>query len=409
MVELESEERSQMQLERLQSTLNRAAKNVPFHRRRLLKNDGNVAFLENIEDIAGLPFMERKDLEEHYPYGLFAVPLRDIVRIHTAPGSFEHPTVSGYTKQDLNIWRRIVAEALASAQVSSHDILQIYFNPGLADWGRNFKDGAENLEAGVIPNTSLSIEKQVMVIRDYKTSVLITTPATASRLADFILNSGSSVTDLNLRALILAGEPIHRDERKRLQDILNVEIWLQYGLSEVPGPSIAYECSAHHGLHVNETHFLPEIIDPSTGAVLPAGKTGELALTTLTTRAFPLIRFKTGDRARIIENRCQCGNPLRRIEWFSERTDDMLVVDGVKVNLDQVNARLKNITGAALVSKCFIGPITRDYLEIWIEMDQDIFSDEIKILEKIIHDSETRLRESIGAPVIVRLKEKKSF
>lgn len=409
MAELISEERRQMQLERLQSTLNRAAKNVPFHRGRLLKDGGSVTFLEKIEDIAGFPFMERIDLEEHYPYGLFAVPLRDIVRIHTAPGTFAHPTVSGYTQQDLHVWRRIVAEALSAAGVSSHDILQIYFNPGLADWGRNFKDGAESLEASVIPNSSLSIEKQVMVIRDYKTSILITTPAMASRLADFILNSGRGVTDLNLRALILAGEPIDNTERERLKDILNVEIWLQYGLSEVPGPSIAYECNVHNGLHVNEAHFLPEIVNPSTGAVLQAGEPGELVLTTLTTRAFPLIRFRTGDRALLLEERCACGNPLRRIRWLNERTDDMMVVDGVKINLEQVNALLKQFIGDSIASKHFIGPGTKDYLEVWIEMNPDIFSDEIKILEKIIHDSETKLRESIGAPVIVRLKEKKSF
>lgn len=402
------DEKNQLQLERLQSTINRAYRNVPFHQRRILEAGVDPSGIRSLQDISQLPFMKRQHLSEHYPYELFAVPLRDIVRIHTAPGTTGNPTVSGYTPHDLNVWQQILARGLRAAGVTPHDILQINLTPGLANWGRDYKRGAELTEASVIPNIPLSIEKKVMVLRDYKTSVLVTTPALAMELALHIRQQGINTNAMELARLILAGDRISTEKRRFLEETLNVTAWLHYGLSEVPGPAIAYECPQHEGLHVNEDHFLAEIVDPDTGSPLPDGEPGELVLTTLTTRAFPLIRFRTGDRASFYTRACECGRSLRRIQWFAERTDEIMNIDGVNVHGQLVLSNLEKTLGR------IPGPVhffvqqadAKKYLEVWLPVSSEIFSDEIKELEKMIHDAENKLGENLGVPVDIRLKEK---
>lgn len=411
MLHLDTEERRQLQLERLQSTLNRAYRNVPFHRNRqnrVAKETGkDPSIIEDLGEIARLPFMMRSDLGEHYPYGLFAVPLRDIVRIHTAPGTTLHPTVTGYTGQDLGIWREMVARALNAAGVSSEDILQIQLDAGLGNWGRDYKDGGESLSVGVIPNTLLSPEKQLMVMRDYRTSVLVTTPSGASQLAETLFKTELNVTALALKRVILVGEPAGVDFRERLESELHVTTWSHFGLSEVPGPAIAFECGHHKGLHINEDHFLPEIIHPVTGVVLPMGDAGELVLTSLTTRAFPLVRFRTGERARLIPAPCDCGLTLIRMDWMSERTDDILNVNGVKMHPDQIRRHLIATLGFAPEYRLEIRRRSgeRNRLEIRIGVDREIFSDEIKMLERQVTAIRANLAENLGVPVEVRLKE----
>ncbi len=409
------EEWSQLRLERLQTTLNRAYRNVPFHQNRqneiARKTRRDPSLIEDIREIAALPFMERKHLGEHYPYGLFAVPLRDIVRIHTAPGASLNPTVTGYTRQDLNLWREVVARALSAAGITPHDILQISLDFGLANWGRDYKDGAEELEIGVIPNSPLSPDKQLMVLRDYKTSTLVTTPSEAGHLADLMFQAGMNPTATNLKRFILVGEPVEADFRNLLTERLHVETWVHYGLSEVPGPAIGFECTEHQGLHLNEDHFLAEIIDPVTGRVQPEGETGELVLTTLTTRAFPLIRFRTGDRARIIPEPCPCGRPLVRMGWLFDRPDHILTGNGGKVHRDQLPGRLARALGVSPGFRYFLTkhPGEKKYLEVWIGMEYSFFSDEIKDLEKQVDGLVETLHENLGVPVGIRLKEKASL
>lgn len=401
------EEKHQLQLERLQSTLNRACRHVPFHANRFSILELEPSDITTLADLGRLPFMERADFSEHYPYDLFAVPLRDIVRIHTAPGTTRNPTVSGYTPQDLKHWRQMLARALNAAGLTPHDILQISLNPGLANWGRDYKDGAEHLGASVIPNTQLSIEKQLMVLRDYKTTALITTPAVAGHLADYMAQTGMGPASLSLHTLILCGESIDADFRSAIEERLQVRTWVHFGLSEVPGPAIAFECQLHNGLHLNEDHFLAEIVDPETGTPLPAESTGELVLTTLTTRAFPLIRFKTGERARIVQEACSCGRTLTRMQWHAERTDDIMNIDGVNVHGNQVLFHLENMLPAAKENVFFrvVQGEGRKLLEVFIRMNDAIFSDEIKELEKLLRRSEARLRENLGVPVVIRLAE----
>ncbi len=402
------EERGQLVLERLQSTLNRAYRNVAFHRQRLEADRIDPAEIQSLDDVARLPFLTRQHLSENYPYDLFAVPLRDIVRIHTAPGTSSNPTVSGYTRQDIDIWQGMVATALENAGVGPDDILQISLDPGLANWGRDYKSGAEAIGASVIPNTLLSIEKQLMVMRDYRPSVLVTTPSYARQVALKMQRDDQPHTDFRLKTLILVGEPADAALRGFLEQALNVKSWQHYGLSEIPGPALAYECENHSCLHVNDEHFLPEIIDPQSGVPLPAGEAGELVLTTLTTRAYPLIRFRTGDRARMVTEPCSCDCRLARIEWLTERIDQLVCIRGVKVHQQQVLAAIENALGFKPVDSCLFENRydDRTYLEIWIAVGDAFFSDEIKMLELRMKSIRDQVQESTGVPVVVRLKER---
>jgi len=404
-------DRSQMVLERLQSTLNRAFRNVPFHRQRLQEEGIDPSAIQSLEDIRRLPFTTRQHLSENYPYGLFAVPLRDIVRIHTAPGTTANPTVSGYTRQDLGIWESMVATALRSSGVTPDDILQISLDPGLDTWGRDYQSGAESLGASVIPNTLMSIEKQLMVMRDYKPSVLVTTPSYAQQLAVHMEHRGLAPQSFRLAKLILVGEPAEPEKRAFLEDKLQVRTWQHFGLSEVPGPALAYECDNRSCLHVNDDHFLPEIVDPQTGEPLPPGEIGELVLTTLTTRAYPLIRFRTGDMARILPEPCDCDCRLVRIEWRSERSDRLLRIRGVKVHEQQILSGIEKALGMVPQHACLFENRYGEkvFLEIWIAVDTALFSDEIKMLEARMKTVRDQVQEDTGVPVIVRLKERDSI
>jgi phenylacetate-CoA ligase len=402
------EERGQLVLERLQSTLNRAYRNVPFHRQRLQELDLDPADIQTLADVTRLPFLTRQHLSANYPYGLFAVPLRDIVRIHTAPGTAANPTVSGYTRQDLAIWEGMVATALESAGVGPDDILQISLDPGLDNWGRDYKSGAEALGASVIPNTLLSIEKQLMVMRDYMPSVLVTTPSYARQVAQRIESRRRRAEDFRLQTLILVGEPADKHQRRYLEQALNVQCWQHFGLSEIPGPALAYECENHACLHVNDEHFLPEIVDPANGRPVPAGEEGELVLTTLTTRAFPLIRFRTGDRARIVTEPCSCDCRLVRIEWLTRRIDQLVCIRGVKVHQQQIMAAVENALGFKPQDSCLFENRYDEklFLEIWVAVEDAFFSDEIKMLELRMKSIRDQVQEDTGVPVIVRLKER---
>lgn len=410
MVETNMEEKDQLKLERLQSTLNRAFKNVPFHRKRFLEHHISPQDIVCLKDVERLPFMNRAHLGTHYPYGLFAVPLRDIVRIHTSPGTGDSPSISGYTRTDLLIWKKLVARSLEAAGVTPMDIIQIQLPPGLANWGRDYRDGGEAMGAGVIPNSSLSLPKTLMVLRDYKTTTLVTTPAFAEQLMDHMFDQEHNPNELNLKRILLVGEPVDSNTVKTLEQRLHVDIWLNYGLSEIPGPAIAHECTARCGLHINDDHILPEIIDPSTGQTLAPGEKGELVLTTLSARALPLIRFRTGDMARFITEPCGCGSLFMKMEWLRQRADNTMIISGIKVSLDQVRLDLESALNISRPD-CDMGRMRRngrEILQISLVMDETLFSDEIKNLEKLMFRTEATLRERSGVPVDIRLMQKRT-
>jgi len=401
------EEKNQLKLERLQSTLNRAYKNVPFHRNRLIESRLLPENIVSLTDLAKLPLMERSHLGIHYPYGLFAVPLRDIVRIHTAPGTGTNPSISGYTKTDLMIWQKLVARSLESAGVTSMDILQINLPPGLANWGRDYKDGAENIGTSVIPNSPLSLAKTLMVLRDYKTTTLVTTLAFAEQLMEHMFENERNPNEFNLKRVVLVGEAVGGDQIRNLEEHLHVDVWLNYGLSEVPGPAIAFECMHHFGMHINDDHILPEIIDPVTREVVPDGQAGELVLTTLSARAVPLIRFRTGDMARLLTTPCECGTPLITMEWLPERADNMMIISGIKISRKQVRIYLQDALGVSnpictLKKICHGGT---EILSIALVIDDSLFSDEIKNLQKLMANTSDQLSELVGVPVKITLTE----
>lgn len=400
-------EKRQLQIERLQSSLNRAYRNVPFHQSRFREMGLDPSSVESIEDMFRLPFMTREDMGNHYPYGLFAVPLRDIVRIHTAPGTSMNPSISGYAPHDVDVWRNIVARALRESGIRDSDILQIHLNSGLANWGRDYQSGAEAIGAGVIPHDDLSMAKNIMVLRDYRTSALITTPAYARMLADYMYSSGINPTSLALKTMILAGEAASAEERSHLEKQLHVKTWQHYGLSDMPGAAIGFECQAESGIHIQDDHFIAEIIDPDTQETCSSGTWGELVLTTLAAKAFPLIRFRTGDLARTIPEMCSCGSVMTRIEWKGTRTDSLLNIDGVKVSTSLVRNHLCGLLGfepdhCEIVKSDKGGP----HLSVSITVSDRIFSDEIKLIEKTSATLKDKIQEAVGVKTSLILREK---
>jgi len=401
------DELSQLQLERLQSTLNRAYKNVPFYHNCLGEACMDPSAVRSLDDLRRLPLTSREDLGKNYPYGLFAVPLRDIVRIHTATGTGSNPTVSGYTNNDLAIWTEMVARSLTAAGVSADDIIQVCFDPGLANWARDFKRGAEAIQASVIPMTPLEIPKQVMVMNDYKTSALVTTPSYARQLVREMTRMGINPHSLSLRRALLLGESLSEKSRGSLEAVLPVQIQTAYGLSEVPGPGIAYECRERQGLHLNEDHFIAEIIDPETTDPLSPGETGELVLTTLTAKAFPLIRFRTGERASLSTEGCSCNRSFARLYPLQGRVDQLVVIRGIKLHPQLIHTIMSRLCQGKIPAYVgFVGHLEElDLLEIWVRLDEACFSDEIKVLEHLVHTVRREVEQSLGIPARVRLVE----
>lgn len=398
---------TQLHLERLQATLNRACKSVPFYLQGLQECGLSPSVVRSLDDLVGLPFTTREDLNRNYPYGLFAVPLRDIVRIHSATGTGIRPTVSGYTGNDLGIWKEMVARCLTAAGVVPEDIVQICFDPGLANWARDFKDGAETVESSVIPMTPLEIPKQLMIMNDYKTSVLVTTPSYVRQLLREMARRGVTPKSLALRRAVLAGEQVSRATRAHLEGGLEIKIYTAYGLSEVPGPAIAYECRERRGLHLNEDHFLAEIVDPATGTPKGFGEEGELVLTTLTAKAYPLIRFRTGDLAFLTREPCPCGRTFARLEPTAGRADQLVVIRGVRLHPDLIGGIMTRLVkGREAAYVAFVKRLEDlDLLEVWVEVDETLFSDEIKVLEILAHRVRRELEQSLGIPARVRLVE----
>jgi phenylacetate-CoA ligase len=408
--EIECQDRgelAQLQLERLQSTLNRAYKNVPFYRNCLGEACMDPSAVRSLADLSSLPLTSREELSLNYPYGLFAVPLKDIVRIHTATGTGSNPTVSGYTNTDLGNWTEMVARTLTAAGVSADDIIQICFDPGLANWAREFMRGAEAIRASVIPMTTLEVPKQVMVMNDYKTSVLVTSPSYARQLMREMTRMDVNPNSLSLKRALLIGEILSEAGRINLEKALHIHIHGGYGLSEVPGPGIAYDCAERRGLHINEDHFIAEIIDSESHEVLPPGEAGELVLTSLTARAFPLIRFRTGDMARLITEVCPCSRSFARLESVQGRADHLVVIRGIKLHPQLIRSVMSRACQGKIPA--YVSFVRRqedlDILDVLVEVDEVCFSDEIKRLEHLVHLARGELEQSLGIPVKVRLVE----
>lgn len=404
------DEIGQLQLERLQATLNRAYKNVTCYRTKF-NNLGIVPEdITSLTDLAKLPFTTKEDLRLNYPYGMFAVPLREVVRIHSSSGTTGKPTVVGYTKNDLKTWSNLVARFMTAAGVTHDDVVQIAFGYGMFTGAFGLHYGSETIGAAVIPMSGGNTEKQIMIMQDYKSSVLVCTPSYAITIADHIERMGIDPKSLSLKVGLFGGEPWSEAMRREIESRLSISATDNYGLSEVLGPGVAGECGYKCGMHIFEDAFIPEIIDPETCAVLPPGSVGELVLTTISKEAFPMIRYRTRDITSLEYDVCECGRTMVRMKKTMGRSDDMLIIKGVNVFPSQIEEVLVAIEGCEPHYQLVVdrkGAL--DVLEVCIEVTENIFFDEMKRQRAFLEMVEKKIDSVLGVGVTVKLVEPNSI
>jgi len=398
------EEVEQLQLERLQSTLNRVYRNVAFYKKRFDRLKIGPDEIQSVQDLAQFPLTMKEDLRESYPYGMFALPLREVVRIHSSSGVTGKPTVTGYTKNDLHHWSQLTARVLSGGGVTKDDVVQITFKYGLFTGAFGLHYGAELIGASVIPMSTGNTRKQALIMQDYKTTALVSTPSYALLLARYLEKEGINPQSLSLKKGLFGGEPCPESMRKEIEERLLIQVTDNYGVSEVMGPGISAECEHKNGLHLYEDHFIPEIIDPQTLKVLPPGAEGELVLTTLTKEAFPMVRYRTRDMTSLDYSPCPCGRSLVRMKKVLGRSDDIIVIKGVKVFPSQVESILLEVEGVEPRYQILVEQVEgADTLELKVEVNERVFSDEIKNLQNISAQIERKLREMVGISARVKL------
>jgi len=401
---IDREELEQLQLERLEATLTRAYRNVPHYRRRFDEVGFDPDGFRSLADLARLPFTTKDDLRTHQPYGLFAVPLRDVVRLHASSGTTGQATAVGYTRNDLRTWAELAARSLVAGGVTRDDVVQIAFDYGLFTGAFGLHAGAERLGASVIPVSSADAARQVAILRDYKSTALCCAPSRALAIAEAVAAAGLPRGALHLRWGLFGAEPWSEAMRSEIEEKLGVVATDNYGLSEVMGPGVAGECLARSGLHVAEDHFLIEVIDPVTLAPVASGQQGELVITTLSREATPLVRYRTRDLTAIMPGHCACGRTLRRIERVKGRTDDLLFVKGVKVFPSEIEAALFAVEG---VQPRFQVVLERrggeDQATVLVEVDDGTFFDEMKRQAELKAAIQRRLVAELGVTVEVKL------
>ena len=402
-------ELEQLQLERLQAALTRAAGNVPFYRRTFDSLGLDPDDIRTREDFSRLPFTTKADLRDNYPYGLFAVPMREVVRLQASSGTTGKPVVTGYTKNDVRRWSSLVARVLTAAGVTRDDLVQIAFAYGLFTGGFGFHYGAEALGAAVIPASSGNTRRQIAILQDYRATALICTPSYALHLADTMQEQGINLNSLALKLGLFGGETWSEATRRTIQERLKVFATDNYGLSEVMGPGVAGECREQCGMHVNEDHFLAEVVDPATGQPLPAGQLGELVLTSLTKEAFPVIRYRTGDLTRLLPGECACGRSFVRMERVAGRTDDMLIIRGVNAFPSQIGDVLEAVEGATPHFQVILDREgSLDQATVLVEATEAIFFDQMRVQQTLIRTIEKALASELGVSFVVKLVDPKS-
>ena len=407
---MDRNELEQLQLERLESTLNRVYLNVPFYRKKFDAIGFNPDDLASLDDLRKLPFTAKSDLRENYPYGLFAVPLREVVRVHASSGTTGMSTVVGYTRNDIKTWSNLVGRVLTAGGVTADDVIQISFNYGLFTGAFGLHYGAERVGASVIPMSSGNTKRQIKIMQDFKTTALVSTPSYAMLIADTIREMDIDPNSLSLKWGLFGAEPWSDAMRKELEQKLMIKATDNYGLSEVMGPGVAGECLQQNGLHINEDHFLVEVIDPDTLQPVKLGEVGELVVTTLTKEAFPMIRYRTRDLTRLMPEPCPCGRTLRRMSRVMGRTDDMLIIRGVNVFPSQIETVLFAIEGTEPHYQIVIdrkGAL--DDATVLVEASEKIFFDEMKKQKELIDAIKKRMASELGIAVEVKLVEKKTI
>ena len=400
----------QLQLERLRATLYRVMKQVPFYRNRFSELKIDTESFTSLDDLHRLPFTTKQDLRNNYPYGMFAVPLRDVVRIHSSSGTTGMATVVGYTRKDIDTWSDLVARILTAAGVGKEDVIQIAFGYGLFTGGFGLHYGAEKLGASVIPISAGNTRRQIQIMQDFKTTALVCTPSYALKMADVMMDMGINPNGLSLRYGLFGAEPWSEKMREEIGERLGILATDNYGLSEVMGPGVAGECQECKGLHVNEDHFLVEVLDPETLDPVEPGGVGELVITTLTKEAFPVVRYRTRDLTRMITEPCPCGRTLHRIQRIMGRTDDMLIIKGVNVFPTQIEAVLFDIEGTQPHYNLVVErENNEDQVTVLVEVVESIFFDQMKKQRTIVETIKKRLAAELGVSVDVKLVEERSL
>ncbi len=399
------------QLKRLKGMVQRVCANVPFYRESFAKAGIKPDDVRSLDDLRRLPFTVKQDMRDAYPYGLFSAPMEDIVRVHASSGTTGKPTVVGYTQKDIDMWSELMARSFVAAGVHKGDIIHNSYGYGLFTGGLGAHYGAEKLGASVIPMSGGNTKRQILIMKDFGSTVLTCTPSYSLYLAESAVEEGVDIRSLKLRVGIFGAEPWSESMRGEIEEKLNLCAIDIYGLSEIMGPGVAIECrEAKHGLHIWEDHFIPEIINPETGEPVAEGERGELVITTITKEGIPLLRYRTRDITSISYEPCACGRTHARIARMSGRSDDMLIIRGVNVFPSQIESILMKIEG---VEPHYLLIVDRkenlDILEVQVEVDERIFSDEIKQLQILAQTIEKEIKDLLGVSCKVRLVEPKTI
>ena len=396
----------ELQFARLKAIVGRAYERVPLIRSRMDELGITPDSLKSVGDISRLPFTTKSDLRDTYPFGLFASPMEEVVRLHASSGTTGKPIVVAYTQGDVDVWTSVMVRSFAMAGLHHGDVVQNSYGYGLFTGGLGAHYGAEGLGATVIPISGGNTERQIMVMKDFGVTAICCTPSYFLHMIDRAAQMDIDVRKLPLRAGVFGAEPWTGSMRKHIESQANIKAFDIYGLSEIIGPGVAIECECQDGLHIFEDHFYPEIIDPETGAVLPDGEEGELVLTTLSKQAMPMIRYRTRDITALMPEPCPCGRSLRRMRRIGRRSDDMLIIRGVNVFPSQVEAALLQVEGTMPHYQIVLTRIHGlDQMEVQVEVTPETFSDRIGALEELNEKIADTVEHVLGIRVQVTLVE----
>ncbi|NTV12768.1 MAG: phenylacetate--CoA ligase, partial [Desulfobulbaceae bacterium] len=405
------EELEVVQLRRLKAQVERVYATVPYYRQKMDEAGVEPGEIKCLADIRRLPFTTKEDLRKNYPFGLFTVPLERVVRIHASSGTTGQPTVVGYTKRDISMWAEMMARSLSAAGVTRSDIVHNAYGYGLFTGGLGAHYGAEEIGCAVIPISGGNSKRQIQIMKDFGSTVLLSTPSYALNLADTMAELGVKPSDLKLRLGVFGAEPWSEQMRQEIEKRLQIKAIDIYGLSEVMGPGVAIEChEEQRGLHIMEDHFLAEIVDRDTFEPLPVGEKGELVFTTLTKEAFPVIRYRTKDISHLIAAPCTCGRSFYRMPKVTGRTDDMLIIRGVNVFPSQIEEVLMKCEGVEPHYQIVVereGSL--DSIEVQVEVSEEVFSDEVKVLESLGKKIKNDIKDLLGISAKIKLVEPKSI
>jgi len=400
-----------IQLRRLKQTVERVYATVPFYRKQFDKAGVKPEHIKSLDDLRRLPFTTKQDLRDNYPFGLFAVPMENVVRIHASSGTTGKPTVVGYTARDIQTWAELMARALSAAGATRGDIIHNAYGYGLFTGGLGVHYGAEKLGASVIPVSGGNTKRQIMIMKDFGATVLTCTPSYALHLAEVAMEMGIDPKTLKLRIGVFGAEPWSEKMREEIEQKLYLTAVDIYGLSEIIGPGVSVECiEAKKGLHIFEDHFIPEIIDPETGENLKPGEVGELVITTITKEAFPVIRYRTRDITFLNPEPCICGRTHVRMGRVTGRTDDMLIIRGVNVFPSQIESVLMEIEDVEPHYQIIVDREGNlDTLTVLVEVGEHAFSDEVRKLQELERKIEKNIKEYLGVSAKVKLVEPKTI